>query len=396
MEKCISTKPSLKIGQIGTGYIGKTHAIAYSAAPSVFELSADIKLSALADIDAERVKQKAQAWGFGRYTTDWKAIIEDPEIDIVDICTPNYLHEEMALAAMAAGKAIYMEKPLALTYASAKKLADIAAENHIKTLVGFNYMRNTAVQYIKQLIDTNVIGDVVQFRGQHNEDYMASADVPAGWRTERKKGGSGALGDLGAHIINMAQFLVGDIDRVCGMTQQVFAQRPVFENPALGSECGGGHTTKRMADVENEDVAYALVQFANGARGTLEASRVAWGAKLGLCFEVIGTKGAIRYDQERLSEIQLYLAQDETAQQGFKTILMGPAHPDYENFCVASGHGMGFNDMKIIEIRDLIEGVMGKRILWPDFAAAASVNAVMEAIEISDKEKQWVDISALG
>lgn len=382
MEKCAFNKPSIKIGQIGTGYIGKTHAIAYSAAPSVFELSANIELSALADIDAARVKQKAQAWGFDRYTTDWKAIIQDPEIDVVDICTPNYLHEEMALAAMEAGKAIYMEKPLALTYASAKNLAEIAAAKNIKTLVGFNYMRNTAVQYIKQLIDTDVIGDVVQFRGQHNEDYMASADAPAGWRTERKKGGSGALGDLGAHIINMAQFLVGDIDRVCGMAQQVFAQRPV-----VGSD--------QMATVENEDAAYALVQFSNGARGTIETSRVAWGAKLGLCFEVIGTKGAIRYDQERLSEIQLYLADDAEEQQGFKTILMGPAHPDYENFCVASGHGMGFNDMKIIEIRDLIEGIMGNRILWPDFSAAAAVNAVMEAIEISDKEKQWVALSDL-
>lgn len=382
MEKCAFNKPSIKIGQIGTGYIGKTHAIAYSAAPSVFELSANIELSALADIDAARVKQKAQAWGFDRYTTDWKAIIQDPEIDVVDICTPNYLHEEMALAAMEAGKAIYMEKPLALTYASAKNLAEIAAAKNIKTLVGFNYMRNTAVQYIKQLIDTDVIGDVVQFRGQHNEDYMASADAPAGWRTERKKGGSGALGDLGAHIINMAQFLVGDIDRVCGMAQQVFAQRPVVESD-------------QMATVENEDAAYALVQFSNGARGTIETSRVAWGAKLGLCFEVIGTKGAIRYDQERLSEIQLYLADDAEEQQGFKTILMGPAHPDYENFCVASGHGMGFNDMKIIEIRDLIEGIMGNRILWPDFSAAAAVNAVMEAIEISDKEKQWVALSDL-
>lgn len=382
MEKCAFNKPSVKIGQIGTGYIGKTHAIAYSAAPSVFELSAQIELSALADIDAERVKQRAQAWGFRRYTTHWQAIIEDPEIDIVDICTPNYLHEEMALAAMEAGKAIYMEKPLALTYASAKHLAEIADAKNIKTLVGFNYIRNTAVQYIKQLIDTDVIGDVVQFRGLHNEDYMASADAPAGWRTERKKGGSGALGDLGAHIINMAQFLVGDIDRVCGMTQQVFALRPIV---------GGA----QLANVENEDAAYALVEFANGARGTLETSRVAWGAKLGLCFEVIGTKGAIRFDQERLSEIQLYLAEDAEAQQGFKTILMGPAHPDYENFCVASGHGMGFNDMKIIEIRDLIEGFMGKRILWPDFAAAARVNAVMEAIEISDTEKQWMAITDL-
>lgn len=382
MEKCAFNKPSVKIGQIGTGYIGKTHAIAYSAAPSVFELSAQIELSALADIDAERGKQRAQAWGFNRYTTHWQAIIEDPEIDIVDICTPNYLHEEMALAAMEAGKAIYMEKPLALTYASAQNLAEIAAAKNIKTLVGFNYIRNTAVQYIKQLIDTDVIGDVVQFRGQHNEDYMASADAPAGWRTERKKGGSGALGDLGAHIINMAQFLVGDIDRVCGMTQQVLAQRPIV---------GGA----QLANVENEDAAYALVEFANGARGTLETSRVAWGAKLGLCFEVIGTKGAIRFDQERLSEIQLYLAEEAEARQGFKTILMGPAHPDYENFCVASGHGMGFNDMKIIEIRDLIEGFMGKRVLWPDFAAAASVNAVMEAIEISDKEKQWMAISDL-
>jgi predicted dehydrogenase len=264
MKECVLEKPTLHIGQIGTGYIGKTHAIAYSAAPSVFDLSASVALSALADIDAEAVKRRAQAWGFARYTTDWTAIIEDPEIDIVDICTPNYLHEEMVLAAIEAGKAIYMEKPLALTYQSAQKLADRAREKNIKTLVGFNYIRNSAVQYAKQLIQTGVIGEVVQFRGQHNEDYMASAQAPGGWRTERKKGGSGALGDLGAHIINMAQFLVGGIEQVCGLCQQVVSKRP-----AVGRDT--------LATVENEDATYALVKFANGARGTLETSRVAWG-----------------------------------------------------------------------------------------------------------------------
>jgi len=375
-------KPTLRIGQIGTGYIGKTHAIAYSAAPSVFSLPATIELSTLADIDEKRVAAQAQAWGFKQYTTNWRDIINDPAIDIVDICTPNYLHEEMALAAIEAGKSIYMEKPLALTYESALELAQAAQQKNIKTLVGFNYIRNSAIQQIKQIIQSGVIGEVVQFRGRHNEDYMADGQVDGGWRIYRDKAGAGAIGDLGAHIINMAQFLVGDISRVCGMTHRVHQHRPIS-----GSD--------QKAAVENEDFACALVDFSSGARGTLETSRVAWGAKLGLCFEIIGTLGAVRFDQERLSEFQLYIGSDEEQAQGFKTILVGPAHPDYENFCVASGHGLGFNDMKIIEIRDLIAGVMGEKVLWPDFAEAAKVNAVMDAIERSEQLGRWESIQSV-
>ncbi|GGX65092.1 Gfo/Idh/MocA family protein [Saccharospirillum salsuginis] len=378
MTSTQATDKTLRIGLVGTGFMGKAHAIAYHAAPTVFPLSASVTCELLAEVTADLAEQKARELGFRRATDNWRALVRDDRVDVVDICSPNFLHKDMALAAIAAGKHVYCEKPLALNATDALEMTLAAETAGVKTLVGFNYAKNPAAQLAKEIIAAGEIGEVVHFRGTHNEDYLADPNVPHSWRLKREFSGSGTLGDMGSHIINMAQYLVGGISEVSGDLKTVIPQRPVAGNPGA------------FAEVENEDQAHCLVRFDNGAQGTLETSRIAWGRKMGLTYEVTGTRGSLVFDQERMSELKLYTATDPGHRAGFRTLLIGPDHPDYAHFCVGPGHGIGYNDQKAIEVRDLVEGIVNDRPLWPDFRAAFEVNRVIDAIEQSHAEGRWI------
>ena len=366
------------VGLIGTGYMGKAHAIAFRTAAAVFPLSAKLVCEMVAEVNPELAARKADELGFNRSTGDWRELVNDPKIDVVDICSPNFLHKEMALAAISTGKHVYSEKPLALNASDALEMTEAAEKAGVKTLVGFNYIKNPTVQLAKEIITNGEIGEVVHFRGTFNEDYLADSNLPFSWRLKREFSGSGTLGDMGSHIINMAQHLVAPITEVCADLQTVHKQRPLADQP------------NEYGTVENDDQIHAMVRFANGASGTLESSRIAWGRKNGLWFEVNGTKGTLIYDQEKLSELQLYTSEDASNRQGFRRILTSPEHPDYASFCVSAGHGLGYNDMKAVEVRDLIEGIASNRPMWPDFRGAYEVNRVMEAMEISYSKRQWI------
>ncbi|MCM2131620.1 Gfo/Idh/MocA family protein [Larsenimonas rhizosphaerae] len=373
---------TLNIGLIGTGFMGKAHAVALNAVSSIFDLPARPVCELLADADLARAKSRASAWGFARATDDWRALVADSRVDVVDICAPNFLHKEIALAAIAAGKHVYAEKPLALCTADAEEMVEAAERAGVKTLVGFNYIRNSATQLAREIVMRGEIGELVHFRGRHNEDYLLDPQKPHDWHTMRAMAGAGALGDIGSHILNMAEFLTGQrITEVCGQLQTVIASRPEAD--------GAG-----MAAVENDDQAQAMLRFDRGLMGNIETSRIAAGRKMGLAYTLTGTRGAIVFDQERMSELQLYRADDATGRRGFTTLLAGPEHPDYAAFSPAPGHGLGYNDQKIIEVRDLIEGIFGQRSLYPDFREAARVNRLIDAIEKSDKTLQWVQVAS--
>lgn len=371
----------LNIGLIGTGYMGKAHAIALHAAPRVFVLSAHPVCEMLAEVDAELAARKAQELGFARSTGNWRSLVADPTIDVVDICAPNFLHQEMALAAIAHGKHVYAEKPLALSAAAAREMADAAERAGVRTLVGFNYLRNPATQLAREIIASGEIGELVHFRGRHNEDYLADPEMPHGWRTRRATAGAGALGDLGAHILNLSEHLSGRrIEAVCGDLQTLIKQRP--------SAGGSG-----MERVENDDQAQAMLRFEGGLMGNVETSRIACGRKMGLAYTVTGTRGAIVFDQERMNELQLYRHDGPQGRRGFATLLSGPEHGDYASFSPAPGHGLGYNDQKIIEIRDLVEGIVADRPLYPDFREAWRINRLIEAIEDSHARGGWVALN---
>lgn len=374
----------VRIGLIGTGYIGRCHAIAYAQAPTVFPLDAELVLEYLAEITPELAAQKAKEFGFQRSTGNWLDVVQDPNVDVIDICTPNFLHKDIALAAIANGKQVYSEKPLALNAKDAKLMYEAAKKAGVQTLVGFNYIKNPTTQLAREIIERGEIGEVIHFYGTHNEDYLANENTPLDWHCIQEKAGLGALGDLAAHIVQMSQYLLGqDITEVIGDMDTVIKTRPNPHNPA-----------ERLA-VENEDQASALVRFANGCMGTIETSRIACGRKMGLSYVITGTKGTISYTQERMAELKLYLHDEDPSRQGFKTILTGPLHPDYKNFCVSAGHGIGFNDQKTVEIRDLINGIANHAPMYPDFEEGYKVSRILDAIAHSCKEKRWIKVEEI-
>ena len=243
--------------------------------------------------------------------------------------------------------------------------------------VGFNYICNPIVALAQQMIAAEEIGDVYNFRGSYQEDYLADPATPFSWRCLRSEGGSGALNDLGTHLINMAELLLGPIGSVFANLSTVYRQRP---DPGTG----------KPRDVENEDIAQVLLKFASGCAGTMEISRIATGRKCGLTFEVHGSKGSIVFDQERMNELRIYQSNDPEGRRGFRTILTGPAHTDYADFCPAPGHGLGINDLKVIEIRNLLRGIIDDQPIVADFRNGWRVQSVVDAIESSYQQQRWI------
>lgn len=371
--------PGLGIGLIGSGFIGKVHALAYRAAPAVFGLEAP-RLEILADVDDRTAAEAARRLGFDRSTGDWRTLVTDPTVDIVDITTPNDLHEEIALAAIAAGKAVYCEKPLAPDAAGAARMAEAAAAAGVRTMVGFNYLKNPIAGLAKQIVGSGEIGEVFAYRGWHFEDYMHDpGTLVNAWRLDPATG-DGVTSDLGSHAISMARYLVGDIASVAAQRTTVMRRRPVGRSGAV-------------ADVEVPDTVASLVRFSSGATGTIEASWMAAGHKHTIAAEIFGTKGTLAFDYERLNELRLYPPGQDRGREGFTTILAGPTHGDFAAFVPAPGHQLGFNDLKTIEVRDLLVGVdPDLPAPWPDFAEGREVQRVVDAMIRSDRTHGWVTV----
>jgi len=372
--------------------MGKAHATAFKNVPLVFgsEPGRPV-LEIVADIEAKAVEKWAGDFGFARWTTNWRAIVEDPRIDVVDITTPNHLHTEMAIAAAQAGKHIYCEKPLATTSADAARIVAAVEKAGVINIVGFNYLKNPAQAFAKQLIASGELGEITLFRGTFDQDFLSDPDIPFSWRLDRALAGTGALGDLGSHTIAFAQFLVGDIAEVCGLNATRIKERAVpggGSGYAATAQSGG---EKRA--VENEDIMEFLIRFGNGAIGTIGTSRIGTGRKLGLGYEIQGTKGSLFYNQERMNEIRLYRHTDPDREKGYKTIYVGPEHPGYKAFFGLAGIGLGYNDQKIIEAHDLITAVALGQPVQPDVRFAYKVNKVIDAADLSCQEHRWVKVN---
>jgi predicted dehydrogenase len=334
-------------------------------------------LELVADVNENRAAAARRALGFRRGTADWRALVADPSVDIVDVCTPNHLHREMVLAALVARKHVYCEKPLALTAEEAAEMAAAADRAGVTHLVGFNFPCNPMLQTLREMV---AAGELIGFRGRYLEDYLADPALPFSWRCERRLAGPGALADLGSHLINLGHVLVGDLARVNASLHKVIRERidPVTGKPRR---------------VENEDVAYALVEFANGVPGSFEISRVAAGYKHGLAVRIFGTRGSVSFDQERFNELRVYRNDDPAGRRGFRTVLAGPEHPDYRSFCPAPGHQLGINDLKVIETRNLLRAVAAGERAQPDFHEGARVQYVMDMFERSSAQSSWVTLA---
>ncbi|MBV7298349.1 Gfo/Idh/MocA family protein [Enterovibrio paralichthyis] len=373
------TKAVLNIGLVGSGFMGRCHANAFRSVGGLFDLPFDIHLHTLADVDDETATLQAQKLGFAHSTGSWETLVDNPEIDVVAITAPNALHEAITLAAIKAGKHVYCEKPLSTTCDSAKRMTEAAEQAGTTTLVGFNFLRNPLIHYAKSLIESGDIGDVISFRGRHAEDYMGNSESPHSFRTDPD--GGGALADIGSHIVSMARFLVGPITNVNAVTETVHKERPVKP----------GSSEKRPVLVD--DVAHALLEFGNGATGSIDVSWMMTGRTMDLSFEITGTQGAIQFSQERMNELLVWTRQGGDGNGGFRKIETGPAHPPYGNFCPAPGHHLGFNDLKVIEVAELMECIEQGKPHYTGFREGYEVQCTIDAMLASAKQNQWIDVN---
>ncbi|NEY92194.1 Gfo/Idh/MocA family protein [Tabrizicola oligotrophica] len=371
------TKPTLRIGLIGTGFMGKAHALGFTSAPRIFDLAFDLELHTVADVTAEAAARAQAGFGFAHATTRWQDIIEDPGIDLVSITAPNALHKEMALAAIRAGKHVYCEKPLAPLAADAREMAGAAEAAGVKTQVGFNYLCNPMLGLAREMIAAGELGEIRGYRGLHCEDYMADATSPFTFRHD--PAGGGALADIGSHALATAEFLCGPITRVMGDCLTVIASRPDGK--------GGSRA------VEVDDLGRAFLRFANGASGSIEGNWIATGRKMQHDFEIYGTKGALAFSQEHFNVLHYFNTADPRGRQGFRRIEAGPDHAPYGLFCVAAGHQLGFNDLKAIEVAGFVQAISGRTPEPFNFRKGLRIQTLVETIQTSSHEGRWLEVT---
>ena len=371
-------KTPLQVGVIGAGYIGKAHVFGYATAQRVLDLPMAPVMHTVAEVTEELAAGAADAMGFAQWTTDWRTMIDDPAIDVIHVATPNTLHCEMSLAAIAAGKHVHCEKPLATSVEDARAMTAAAETAGIKTQVGFNYLCNPIMGFAKEMIAAGELGEIRGYRGLHCEDYMTDAEAPPNFR--HLPAGGGALADIGSHALATAEYLLGPIAEVMGHCVTTIAERPDEE---------GGRRT-----MEVDDVGRAFVVFENGATGSIEGNWMSTGRKMQHDFEVYGSKGALAFSQERFSELHYYRVDDEPGRRGFRRIEAAPDHPPYGRFCPGAGHQLGFNDLKAIEMAGFVDAMAGKGPETFNFRAGLRSQILLETIRRSSRGRRWLPVEA--
>lgn len=369
------------------GWMGMVHARSYRQVPDRFPASGiRPRLVICADDVEARARDAQSRLGFEAHTCDWREVITHPDVDVVDICAPNHLHLEIVRAASVAGKHIACEKPVG-RFPEETADAELAArEAGILTFTGYNYRWAPLVQYAKQLIQSRRLGDITHYRGRFFAGYASDPNSVRSWRFERAVAGLGALGDIMSHVVDMAHFLAGPIDRVISDSEIFVKKRP------LTIHGSGTHFTTRpnaeTGDVTNEDYASALVRFANGARGTFEVCRVISGIKAQMALEIHGTQGSLSWDFERMNELRVSLPENGE-HDGYTRIFSGPSHPFHANFNPAPANSLSYEDLKAIEAAQFLESVAAGAQAEPGFRQALSVAEVLAAMTRSWELGTW-------
>ncbi|MBV9287284.1 MAG: Gfo/Idh/MocA family oxidoreductase [Hyphomicrobiales bacterium] len=360
--------------------MGRTHSIAYAILPSFFPELPSVRRKVVVDVTEDLARRGAQQFGFDEWATNWKDAVARPDIDIVDIVTPNDSHQPLAHAALAAGKHVLCEKPLALTAAQARAMADQAERSKGIAMVVFNYRRAPAVMEAKRLIESGAIGEILTFRGLYLQDWAMPEGTPWSWRFSAERAGSGSLGDIGSHVLDIASFLVGDIVAVAAAAETFVPERP------LAGASGN-------AAVDVDDCTIALLRFHGGAIGTLEASRFSYGRKNHLSFEISGTKGALTFNWERSNELNFYSAADAQSLQGFRTIVMGPANPGGNVLWPIPGIGTGYIESQVFQVGEFVRAIVQGQDGSSSFAHGYRIQAIMEAIATAARNGAWAPVS---
>jgi predicted dehydrogenase len=368
----------LNVAMIGYKFMGKAHSNAWRQAPRFFEMPFEPVMKVICGRNEAEVARAAKVLGWEEHATAWEQVIARRDIDVIDICTPGSTHEPIAIAAAEAGKVVFCEKPLANTLAEAERMLAAVERNGVLHMLCHNYRRAPAVALARQLIDDGLIGKIYHYRGTYLQDWLVNPDFPRVWRLEKAKAGSGALGDLASHSIDLARYLVGEITDVAGLLETFVVERPTEPR------------SQTMAPVDVDDAALSLVRFAGGAIGSIEGSRFAAGRKNYNRFEINGSLGSIAFNLERMNELELYV--DEGPNSGWRTILATEAaHPYFAGWW-PPGHIIGYEHTFIHTVLDLLKAIDEQKLPTPNFHDGLRNQKVLDAVERASSSRSWVTV----
>ncbi len=370
---------------VGSAFMGKAHSVGYRDCAFAFPyVKAVPVMKEICSLLEDEARAAAQRFGWERWSQGYEHVISSDDIDLIDISTGNNTHKEIAIAAAKNGKHIFCEKPMAMNAAECKEMIEAVEKAGVVHMIDFNYRRVPAVSLARQMIDEGKIGTPYHFRAVYLQDWIMDPDFPLVWRLSKDKAGSGAHGDLNAHIIDLARYLCGEFDSVCGLMKTFIEKRPLLNQEP--------DKPKKMGSVTVDDATVFLAKFANGAIGTFEASRFAGGHRNGNVFEINGSKGSVRFNLERLNELEYFDLTEDQKYQGWKTILVTePVHP-YVCGWWPSGHIIGWQHLFVHQVYELMNGIAEGKSPSPNFYDGLKCQYVLDAVEKSSANEQWVKV----
>ena len=377
----MTTRRTLNVGMVGYNFMGRAHSNAWRQAPRFFKLPADIRLKTICGRKQAAVRKAAKDLGWNGACTDWRELVDDPDIDIIDVVTPNDTHRDICLAAAHAGKAILCEKPLALNVAEGEEMLAAARTARVVHMVCHNYRRIPAIALARRMIEGGELGDrIYHYRARYAQDWIADPKFPLVWRLQSKIAGSGAHGDINAHIIDLGRYLVGEFREVCATMETFIKERPV----AAGS--------RKKGKVTVDDAVTTIGRFRNGALANLEATRFAPGRKNSIMLEINGSAGSLAFDFEEMNRLRFYDAREPEGRRGFRDILVTEArHPYIENWW-PPGHLIGYEHTFVHTIADFVRAVVAGKSVQPTFQDGLRNQRLLEAVSMSAGTRQWVKV----
>lgn len=384
---------SVNVGMIGYKFMGKAHSNAYRALPMFFPESIHPNMKVICGRNENAVSEAAKQFGWDEYTTDWKNLLERDDIDLIDINAPSNVHKEIAIAAAQAGKHLYCEKPLALTLEDSREMLAAAEDAGVKHMVGFNYRYAPAVMLAKKLVEDGRLGEIHHFRAWFLQDWITDPNFPLVWRLQKEIAGSGSHGDLGAHLIDMAHYLIGDISEVIGMSETFVKERPLPDEMTGLSAKGSENAEKGPVTVD--DATLFLARFANGALGSFEATRFATGHRSTNSFEINGSKGSVIFDFERMNELQVFFNDDEDDVQGFRRVVTTDEAHAFSEAWWPAGHPIGYEHTFTHAFVEFMEAIREDRQPVPSFVDGVKCQQVLEAVDLSIEKRQWINVNDL-
>lgn len=383
-------KKTLKVGMIGYNFMGKAHSNAWRQAGRFFDLPAAVELHTVCGRTTSSVEAAAAQLGWKNTSTDWREVVADPEIDIIDITTPNDTHAEIAIAAAQAGKAILCEKPLGMDVPECERMVEAVKKARVVNMVCHNYRRIPAIALAKRMIDDGILGDrIYHFRARYAQDWIMDPEFPLVWRLQSKIAGSGTHGDINAHIIDLGRYLVGEFKEVCGLMETFIKERPLQQAAGEGLTAKG---SAKKGKVTVDDAVSWIGRFKNGAIANLEATRFAGGRKNHITLEINGSKGSLAFNFEDMNRLQYYNHDDPEDRRGFRDILVTEgAHP-YAGAWWPPGHIIGYEHTFVNAFADFVKAVVAGKSVQPTFADGLANERVLAAVSESAQSRSWVKL----